>query len=134
MTAFQSGEIVDITIKGVRMGERSHIRVTIEDEVSLWVLPPQAEITRVAPAEWPPRPGDIWGGPENTRWFAAKYFGDFDDANDFAGCNGDGWRVDLVPMETGPYGDSQGRPDDVLRTHGPLALVHREDEQDGSGS
>lgn len=131
MSAFQPNEIVDVVIKGVRVAEESPVGlVTIVDEHGgHFAMPPQAAIERVAPAEWPPRPGDIWAGPQNERWFALKYYGDFDDPKDFKGCNSDGWRVVLMPMQIGPYGNSEKEPDDALRTRGPLTLVHREDEQ-----
>lgn len=68
----QRGDLVNVEIKGVRMGESPHIRITVEDERGeLWVLPPQAAITRIAPAEWPPRVTDLWRG-RTTLWFVMQ--------------------------------------------------------------
>lgn len=128
MSDLRPGEVVDVTIKGVRIARpRSATSVTITDEHgTAYQMPPQAAIERVAPAEWPPQAGDLWAGPKNERWFAAMYLGDPDDPKDWEGCNSEGWRVVLVPLEVGPYGGSEERPDDALRTRGPLTLVYRE--------
>lgn len=68
----EPGALINVTIRDLRMGERSNIRVTAEtSDGELWVLPPTAEIERVAPPEWPPQPGDIWTrGDGGRRYFA----------------------------------------------------------------
>ena len=137
MSTYQPGEVVDIAIKGARVGHpaaNGFLNVFVDGVPHTIDLVDAVTVERRAPADWPPRPGDIWAGPANERWFAVRYYGDFDDPKDFEGCNSDGWRVVLMPMQIGPYGDSEKEPDDALRTRGPLTLVHREDEPDGEVS
>jgi hypothetical protein len=138
---YQPGEIVDITIKGARVkevkgyGDGNGHCLKFEYALPSGDMMPDAvfidadavTVERGAPAEWPPQPGDEWAGPKGERWFAMKYYGDYDLPKDYEGCNSDGWRVVLMPMEIGPYGDSEMRPDDALRTRGPLTPVHREE-------
>ncbi|TYK47183.1 hypothetical protein [Actinomadura decatromicini] len=118
MTAFTPGEVVDITIKGVRINEQDgHGCVSIiavdcfDAERASWRMPPQAEVTRVAPAEWPPRHKDVWRDRNGALYLVVETH-----------------RGDLLMNGTdcGRHGI-----DYVSRTHGPLTLVHREDEQDG---
>lgn len=138
MTEVKPGEIVDITIKGVRVTEihqnpEDLPEITVHLDCEIGGCPiriphhwPMVTVQRIAPAEWPPQPGDLWRDGGGDGWFAQRYFADFDDPTDFEGCNRDGWRVVLVPFSGGPYGSSAGRPDEVNQAHGPLSLVHRE--------
>lgn len=123
MTDIKLGDVVDIAIKGVRMGERSPIRVTIEDESGeLWALPPQAAIKRVAPAEWPPRTGDLWRDRDGDLWLG-MLVDDDDDANEpyvVLRAARSSKSLELVGNDNG----------DVLSWHGPLILVHREEGSD----
>lgn len=138
MTGYQPGEIVDITIRGAR------IEAEYEDGLTVDIAPenpsampvdlpwgPDLAVERRAPAEWPPQPGDLWRDRNGDLWFGCRYCADPDDNADWEGCNDDGWRTVLTPSDGGPYGNSSKRPDAVNQQFGPMALVHREDEQDG---
>jgi hypothetical protein len=110
----QPGEIVDITIKGVRMVDDTHVHVTIADEHGHhYPMPPQAAIERVVPAAWPPRPGDLWRDRNGGLFFV------------MANLNGS-------PLMNGMDGGRHGH-EYVLANYGPLSLVHRE-EQDEDGA
>lgn len=114
---FQPGEIVDISIKGVRISDTSHIRVAIQDESGeVWVLPPQAAITRIAPAEWPPRPGDLWRDKHGELWFIHKsaFAGQGDDVLMGRTANGLRWAEDA---------------DVLLADNSPMTLVRREEDE-----
>lgn len=111
----QRGDLVNVEIKGVRMGESSHIRITVEDERGeLWVLPPQSAITHAAPAEWPPRIDDLWRDSNGVVWFGV---GDRYGNVQLTSSN--------IAMQTAEF---------VNQSYGPMTLVHREDEQGGGGS
>lgn len=132
MTEVKLGDIVDFTVRGVRAASVNTMSgrvITIADEHGTkYPVPPQAAVTHVAPAEWPPRPRDVWGTHDGNRWFAARYMADPDDPKDFEGCNSEGWRLVLIHLDVGPYGDArEGRPDEVRAQAGRMFLVHRED-------
>ncbi|MFC5184401.1 hypothetical protein [Actinomadura harenae] len=78
MTDFQDGEIVDVTLKGVRIARPTQIdAIVIRDEHGdKYALPPQAAITRVAPAGWPPLRGDLWRDRDGALWLADEEEGD----------------------------------------------------------
>lgn len=127
MSEFKSGDVVDITIKGVRINEVDQhgcISIIAKDcfdgQPASWRLPPQAAVVRVAPAEWPPKPGDKWRDRHGSAWFA------------FYGL--EAREVFMIPADPvrGPL--STPTPDEVMHKVGPLTLVHREEEQDGSAS
>lgn len=140
MNQFEAHEYVDITIPRARVikvdcpgddvflsvvyGENNHLAtIRIEDAIT---------ITRVAPAEWPPRPGDLWRDREGELWFTARHWPDYDDPKDSKGVNAEGWRPVMVPVHLGEQG-SPWRPEDVLQPAGPFTLVHREaDAEDGA--
>lgn len=112
MADFQPGEIVDIVIKGGRIDaiEKNWVHVVMPTGTTARVELTDHEgvrITRVAPAEWPPQPGDIWGDGADERYFVR-------DNNT------------LVPRGVG--GNVQ--PNYLMQVLGPLSLVHRE-QQDG---
>lgn len=140
MSSFVTGEVVDITIKGARVqaddlddvGFRTITVTHGEINNSLHVQQgDDVTIERVAPAEWPPRPGDLWRDREGELWFAAQHWPDYDDVKDCRGMNGTGWRPVLVPVHLGEQG-SPARPEDVIQPCGPFTLVHREPAQDGT--
>lgn len=116
MTEFKAGEIVDITIKGVRIddvntdGTVNIIAEHSDGGPATWGMPPQALVERVAPAGWPPQPGDLWRDRVGEPWFA------FNDKG-----------ADLM-VPAYPVNASRGgrMPDTVLEKLGPLTLVHRE--------
>lgn len=59
---FQPGEIVDITIKGVRVVNEypsGALKIAAENG-DVFDMPPQAAITRANPVGWPPRKNDVW--------------------------------------------------------------------------
>lgn len=95
---------------------------------------PAVTIEHLAPAEWPPCPGDLWRDRNGDLHFAASYSPDYDDPEDSQGIDADGVRVVLLSKgldESCSPGKSFHRPDYVNQRSGPLTLVHREDEQDG---
>lgn len=118
---FQPGEIVDVVIKGVRVRhEDADGVVTVLAEnplgaVTWYEMPPQAAITRVAPAEWPPLPGDKWRDGEGRPWFAIDVTDPVCHEEQFVALvNTFGARL------TNPYAD-------VVK-YGPFTLVHREEQ------
>lgn len=125
MSSFKPGEIVDITIKGARVewANSTDMNVWAVDEVdpdtgvnlgeqiTISHAAENVTIERVAPAEWPPRPGDLWRDGEGDVWFAVE--------------DRDG---DVHFRATG---DTYAPTDWAAKHYAPLTLVHREDEQDG---
>lgn len=116
---FKPGEIVDITIKGARVDgvapDLNLLAVDLTPQISpgsvqALDLPLADNVTveRAAPAEWPPRAGDLWRSTRGNIWFVAE-------------------KQRMIPAG----GGRAETPTIVLGTFGPLTLVHREDEQDG---
>lgn len=133
----QPGEVVDITIKGARIAAITDTHLYAEsgngETVRVSHSMSGVSVERVAPAEWPPQPGDVWREdiPEGpVTWFAQRYHPDFDNPKDCEGCNNEGWRVVMVPLDGGPYGSSETRPEDLVRRT-RLVLVHREPQAQG---
>ena len=121
MSTFQPGETVDITIKGARVHRETAgpgFCVFVMDGGCHTIFIDSANVTveRVAPAEWPPRPGDLWQEVDGALWFAQSLGGS---------------QMAFIPARVRGALDSS-LPAYVLETFGPLTLVHREDEQDGS--
>lgn len=121
MSEFKPGDIVDITIKGARVRawrpEVSELTVESKadansDLTTYDYASAQVEVERVAPAEWPPHPGDLWR-TKRQPYFAVDH--------------GDG-QVAMVNL-----GGEVFLPEFIL-AHGSLTLVHREDEQDGDAT
>lgn len=107
------GEIVNVTIKGVRttgdQGPRD--TTTIADEHGThYVMPPQAKIERVAPALWPPCEGDLWRDGYKRLWLA---------------CTVDG--SDEIRMVCAANGETQ--PPEHLLLTGSVELVHHEPDR-----
>jgi hypothetical protein len=125
----QPGDVVDITIKGVRIADdqQSALALILDEHGDVYAMPPQAAIEHVAPPEWPPLPGDVWREihADGAIWFAQRYLPEYDDAKDCEGMNAEGWRVVMVPLNGGPYGCPDQRPEALVRKVG-LVLVHRE--------
>ncbi|SCL43216.1 hypothetical protein GA0074692_6769 [Micromonospora pallida] len=118
--SFQPGELVRIEIDRatvVRRGGPGHLVLAV-DGVQLPALLVDlagVRVERVAPAEWPPVPGDLWRADDEGVWFAHLYR-----------TSGTYPRTELrmIPMH-----DDGGRysfPDKLLAVQGPMRLVHRE--------
>lgn len=106
----KSGDLVTVTVKGVRLGATSDIRVTVTDERGeLWVLPPTSEVERVAPAEWPPQVGDLWRMRGGSRFVCVR---DFDAPG--------GYEVAMVNVANG---SERYMPHELV----PVELVYRQD-------
>jgi hypothetical protein len=133
MSEFKPGEIVDITIKGARVGHEStdgFLGVFVNGVPLTVDLVDAVTVERVAPAEWPPRPGDLWKDRDGFLHFAASYSPDYDDAEDSRGIDAEGCRVVLLSQhsdESCTPGHDMHRPENVNQRSGPLTLVHRED-------
>ncbi|MGI5201692.1 hypothetical protein ACQEU6_08930 [Spirillospora sp. CA-108201] len=73
---YDPDEMIEVTLKPVRVHRQGPdgtvtIKVPTPDGgTAHWPLPPQAEIKRVAPADWPPQDGDVWGDRHDRDWFA----------------------------------------------------------------
>lgn len=111
MTDYLPGEIVDVTIKGVRIapplptGRRDRIAYYTDEHGEVYPLPPQAAIARVVPEVLP---GDLWRGREHL-WFAVDTSG----------------RAELVRDGHGIFS-----PEWVAAHDGLLTLVYREQPGD----
>ncbi len=124
MTAIRRGEIVDVTLKGVRlheMDEHGCVQVAAEAHdggPAHWWMPPQAQVERVAPADWPPREKDVWRDHDGDNWYGVLVDTDDEAAEPY---------VELVPSRTSKR-PSYGEPSEyALRRYG-LTLIHRDCE------
>jgi hypothetical protein len=117
VSEFRPGEIVDITIKGARVQRCEDDSLEYEYRTELGsfeavvaVDSPGVTVERVAPAEWPPQPGDLWRDKIGETWFAFRDKG-----------------VSLM-VPSYPVNASRGgrNPDTVLEKLCPLTLVYRE--------
>jgi hypothetical protein len=115
----QVGDIVDITIRGAIVRYQSEDGGDLEFEYRSELGVCEARVAldsdavtveRGWPAEWPPRPGDVWQEVDGALWFAQSLGGS---------------QMVLVPAvvrgET-----SAALPAYVQETFGPLTLVRRE--------
>lgn len=81
---FEIGELVDITIRGAKVVNTYPIRrdgcdmgtVLVAEytdgehrNVAVGLSAPSVTVERVAPAEWPPQPGDLWRDKHEDLWF-----------------------------------------------------------------
>jgi hypothetical protein len=113
---FKVGELVDIRIKGARYaaehGDNSGFDLVGEPD-RIWLPLSDASITvdRVAPAEWPPRAGDIWADRNGKEWFAVRRISITGDAIIFRAADDDA--------------SNWNEPSEVLSDVGPLALIRR---------
>jgi hypothetical protein len=80
MTDFKPGDIVDITIRArvVEMIPGGALRFTFRQPEHFNAAPyphviatnsPDLTFELVAPAEWPPQPGDLWRDKHGELWF-----------------------------------------------------------------
>lgn len=127
MSNYQPGEIVDVTIRGRILPpkyEGEPLQVAYHEvspgvQATIEIRHPDAgsvTVERVAPPEWPPRPGDLWRDSAGRVWFGIDTT-DYDDS--------DGIRVEMASPDQYAFG--RNLPDEVNRRYGPMTLVHRED-------
>lgn len=133
MSTYQRGEIVRITLtasvveegQATRDGGCPFRQLLVycgtgdsERMLSIDVDAPGLVIERVAPAEWPPQPGDVWKDRDGDAWFGVEV--DDDDASD-------GSYVVLQPVKTSKRGGIFNADLSAINErHGPMRLVHRE--------
>jgi len=75
VTTIRRDEIVDVTIKSVRLvGEDgpSGCVVIADEHNNCYPLPHQAAIKRATPQHWPPTAGEIWEDGHGRKWFAQQ--------------------------------------------------------------
>lgn len=111
---FTPGELVDVTIRGARV-VHTYLTSTVFDinhGGTDFELPhgPNVRIARVAPAEWPPQPADVWRDNAGVAWMAL---------GNLAG------GVEMVPAKGGPDAGGWQDPIDVLGDFGPMRLEYR---------
>jgi hypothetical protein len=137
--SFQAGELVNVTIRNARVvnsypvrrddadmgtvlvaeytnGEHRNIAVNLAAEA--------VTVERVAPAEWPPLPGDLWRSTPTRRSPAGQLW---------LACGAvdvDGKTDPYVPLVSTE--EDHAYADDVLHSYGPLTLVHREPQPEPS--
>jgi hypothetical protein len=118
VSGFKLDEVVDVTIKGVRIARpRSATSVTITDEHgTVYQMPPQAAVERVAPAEWPPKPGDLWRDRSGVLWFHQNYYVS---AGDMGG-------YDEARMVRATGSESYDDLPHFIQARGPMTLEYRE--------
>lgn len=120
---FQVGEVVDVTIRGARIervqdeghdGDVTRVAGIVAhdgDGAPFFTAVPldwtTVLVERRAPAEWPPRPGDLWRDRDGRLWFTVESDSDYGVA---LTCNGRNRR---------PAAEIHG-------LYSPLTLVHRE--------
>ncbi len=108
---YRVGEIVDVAIRGARVVDLLDTGYVLADDAGTkWVLSyrlTNAQIERVAPAEWPPCTGDLWRDRNGDLWM---------------GQAGDRGHV-MVPADKTV---TSWWPERLLRELGPLTIVHRE--------
>lgn len=117
MGDFRHGEIVNVTIKGVRIARpRSTSAVTIADEHgAIYEMPPQAAVERVPkPLYWPPSAGEVWQDRNRNQWLVQR--------------RPDG-RVRMIPafLSSDDDPDTVDLPEHLLAYLGPLERIFGED-------
>lgn len=134
---FEVGEHVDITIRNVKVvntfkdtplnaSTRTVLVFKLPSEDTerdrSYTAPIYDDVTvkRVAPAEWPPQPGDLWRDREGELWFAYVVHEQRSSYVDMR-CEDDGKGLP-------PFGDDG--VGGVNERFGPMTLVHREPEPD----
>jgi hypothetical protein len=110
MSAFEPGEIVNVDFYNARyVGKRDgDLGFAMADDQQVWLPSLAIRVTRVAPKEWPPQPGDAWEDRHGSTWFAFRD------------------RRGVVLMQSGdPTSDVKPSPETVLTNVGPLRLAYR---------
>lgn len=117
-TVYRAGEVLDVTLR-VRVVEDSNLHhclnVTYRQPEHLNASPyplnlplrsPDMTITRLAPAEWPPQPSELWAAGDGVELFATA-----------------GTRSDEAWMVSGDAGRA-GYASDMLAVYGPMRRVY----------
>ncbi|MGP3917642.1 hypothetical protein [Nonomuraea sp. 10N515B] len=69
----QPGEHVRVTIEGrIQFANDTGITLRQDDLLFPIAYAPTVKITRVAPADGEPQPGQIWADAHGTEWYAAR--------------------------------------------------------------
>ncbi|TDD37817.1 hypothetical protein E1287_07085 [Actinomadura sp. KC06] len=124
---YQPGEIVRVgqTSPVVVGPEGPSVEITTPNgRLTVPLSAPSLAVGRVAPAQ-NPRPGEIWSTGDGHLWFATKYHADIDIPADMLGCNAQGWRVLLIPLDGGAYGNTPGTPEEIHQRRGLVRCVGR---------
>lgn len=125
LPTFIEGERISVVYRNVRvLGEDEHgnLRVempNIDDAVEIRLVDDDGEdldveIVRLAPADWPPRHGDLWHDTHGTLWAGISIPDDDTVEEPY---------VAMVPLR--PNNRNSADPDRLLQDRGPLELVHR---------
>lgn len=116
---FKPGDLIDVTIKGAHVQSAGSYWVTfwVDESSNLHSVhtdAPGVTVEHVAPAEWPPQPGDLWRDNGDELWFVVQLAPD-----------------DIAMLPSYPVSSSKRgvKPDRVRSTVGPLTLVHREGDR-----
>lgn len=116
MTKYRTGEIINVTIKGARVGHQGaegFLNVFIDGTPHRLMLTSGVTVERAMPEHWPPRPGDLWRDADDYLWFAQqRHDGEIRFRPSYAGDD--------------PYAETVDLPGHLLSTAAPLTLVHRE--------
>jgi hypothetical protein len=130
MNDFQPGEVVNVTIKGARVNawhpELGELTVEHDADVNSDMTTFEAEkvdVERVASPEWPPLYGDLWRDRDGDLWLARTPLGG-DRTVGLVCSRPAGNKSSLVGGPLSPH--------QVLKMHGPMVLVHREEVPDAS--
>lgn len=137
MSGYQPGEIVDVTIRGARVDQyevlsdlgtnendepREYLTVKCGeagDEITLVVNTRGITVERVAPAEWPPQPGDVWKAKPSDVWGGGIYF-----ARDLSNLDNEPAGSVIRLVGASEYCDGTYDPADLARRH-QLTLDYR---------
>jgi hypothetical protein len=127
MAEYREGELLRIVIDGARFAAlTATLDVTLihpQTGIKLGIRLPwgwdAVTVERVAPPEWPPRPGDLWQDRNGCSWFAADIH-DIEATDD----------VEIVLISEG---NQRLFPDDVNQRYGPMARVHPRPETTTGG-
>lgn len=117
MLVVKPGELVDVLLKDVEVVTASGAALEVtyraganREAYALYIKPdsPNLVVTRIAPAEWPPRIGDVWADAHGGEWWCRP---------EHEGADAEAY----LQSQKGGVDD----PSWVLRQYGPMALVYR---------
>lgn len=128
MTDFKPGELVTITIENATVATAQPGVLAInyggtkpgqlDGYITIDTTAKGVTAERVAPAQWPPRHGDVWRDSDNMLWFVSiRDIGGEYPRTETVFVPADGRRVDRYAHY------ESGR---LLSERGPMTLVHRE--------